>query len=96
MTSHSDVERKEEMMDEVCVVCRGAIPGGAKSSVHTALCAEVIRAERTAAVEEAWGIIANAFGGDWSKATDEWRQAAERWRDEHITRRSSAVAGRVP
>jgi len=30
---------------------------------------------------EAWGLIANAHEGDWSKATDEWRAAAERWRD---------------
>lgn len=34
-------------------------------------------------LEVAWGIIANANGGDWSKATDEWREAAERWRDEY-------------
>lgn len=33
-------------------------------------------------IETAWGIIANAHGGDWEKATPEWRKAAERWRDE--------------
>ena len=27
----------------------------------------------------AMGIIANAYEGDWDKATDEWRGAAERW-----------------
>lgn len=32
-------------------------------------------------LEEAWGIIANAHGGDWSEASDNWRHAAERWRD---------------
>lgn len=32
--------------------------------------------------ELAWGIIANAYGGDWSQASPEWRKAAERWRDE--------------
>lgn len=37
------------------------------------------------AIEVAWGIIANAHGGDWSKASPEWRQAAERWRDEYVT-----------
>ena len=31
--------------------------------------------------EAAWGIIANAWEGDWSKAPAEWREAAERWRD---------------
>jgi len=37
------------------------------------------------AIETAWGIIANAFDGDWSKASPEWRQAAEQWRDRHVT-----------
>ena len=35
-------------------------------------------------VELAWGLIANAYGGDWDEATDEWRQAAVRWRDSFI------------
>jgi hypothetical protein len=39
------------------------------------------------AVDAAWGILANAFGGNWDQASPEWRQAAERWRDEHILRR---------
>ena len=33
--------------------------------------------------EVAWGIIANAYGGDWDHATLEWKSAAENWRDEH-------------
>jgi hypothetical protein len=32
-------------------------------------------------LEAAWGIIANAQGGDWGKASPEWREAATRWRD---------------
>jgi hypothetical protein len=32
--------------------------------------------------ELAWGLIANAYGGNWGIATDVWREAAERWRDE--------------
>lgn len=35
------------------------------------------------ACEVAWGIIANAGGGDWTKETAEWQEAAARWRDEH-------------
>jgi len=35
------------------------------------------------AIELAWGLIANAYGGDWDSATPEWKEAAERWRDEH-------------
>lgn len=36
------------------------------------------------AVEEAWGIIANAGDGDWTSQTAEWQGAAERWRDNYI------------
>lgn len=30
----------------------------------------------------AWGIIANAGGGDWNNETCEWREAAVKWRDQ--------------
>lgn len=34
------------------------------------------------AVEMAWGLIANAYGGDWDSAkSPDWKPAAERWRD---------------
>jgi hypothetical protein len=33
-------------------------------------------------LEMAWGIIANAYHGDWDSAPDEWREAAEKWRNE--------------
>ena len=33
-------------------------------------------------IESAWGIIANAGGGNWDRETAEWRGAAERWRNE--------------
>ena len=43
--------------------------------------------ERVVELEElaelAWGIIANANGGDWDKANTDWREAAERWRDRY-------------
>lgn len=32
-------------------------------------------------LEAAWGIIANAWHGDWQQASPEWREAAENWRD---------------
>ena len=35
------------------------------------------------ALELAWGLIANAYGGDWDSAPEDWRKAAIRWRDEH-------------
>lgn len=33
--------------------------------------------------ELAWGIIANAGGGDWDRETAEWREAAVWWRDKY-------------
>jgi hypothetical protein len=32
-------------------------------------------------LEAAWGIIANAWFGNWAEASPEWREAAARWRD---------------
>ena len=32
-------------------------------------------------LELAWGLIANAYGGNWDEADETWRLAAERWRD---------------
>ncbi len=43
---------------------------------------EVVRDED--AIELAWGIIANAYGGDWDTAPIAWRQAAKRWRDDYV------------
>jgi hypothetical protein len=39
----------------------------------------------TDALELAWGLIANAYDGDWGQATvaSGWKPAAERWRDEY-------------
>lgn len=37
-------------------------------------------------LELAWGIISNAYGGDWEKAPPEWRVAAEKWRDKWYER----------
>ena len=30
---------------------------------------------------EAWGVIANASGGNWEEQSQEWQDAAKRWRD---------------
>ncbi len=45
-------------------------------------------------LEAAWGIIANAGGGDWTTQTPEWQEAAARWRDayhEHGARLLAAL-----
>ena len=41
--------------------------------------------EKDELLEAAWGIIANAYGGDWDLASKEsgWKAAAERWRDKY-------------
>jgi len=44
-------------------------------------------------IEVAWGIIANAHGGDWASASPEWRSAATRWRNECWNR---VLSGRQP
>lgn len=36
-------------------------------------------------LEAAWGIIANAGGGDWRKESVDWREAAAKWRDRYHT-----------
>lgn len=40
-----------------------------------------VRAPLVEELELAWGIIANASGGDWSKESQEWQGAAAGWRD---------------
>ena len=39
--------------------------------------------EKMDLLESAWGIIANAGGGDWTTQTDDWQRAAARWREEY-------------
>jgi hypothetical protein len=42
--------------------------------------------------ERAFGIIANAHGGNWNEASPEWRRAAENFRDAY----HAALARRGP
>ena len=48
--------------------------------------ADILRNE-TALLEDelelAWGIIANAGGGDWQKESPEWQAAAAKWRERY-------------
>ena len=48
--------------------------------------------------ELAWGLIANAYGGDWDLASEAsgWKAAAIRWRDAyHATLPSSSSSSEV-
>lgn len=44
--------------------------------------------EAAEAIDLAWGIIANASGGNWEKETPEWQEAAARWRDKYVHKQS--------
>lgn len=46
------------------------------------LSSEAMERRLMRALELAWGIIANAGGGDWTRESPEWQAAAARWRDE--------------
>jgi hypothetical protein len=49
-------------------------------------------------IDAAWGIIANASGGDWSKQREDWVQAAARWRDSimpEVSAQQAAIASRA-
>lgn len=47
-------------------------------------------------LEAAWGVIANAGGGNWKLEPWEWQEAAARWRDEYHRSRSDASRDWVP
>lgn len=40
--------------------------------------------KRLELLELAWGIIANAGGGDWERENKEWQKAAAKWRDDYF------------
>jgi S-adenosylmethionine/arginine decarboxylase-like enzyme len=46
--------------------------------------------------ELAWGLIANAYGGDWDLASEAsgWKAAAERWRDDYYATSPSPANGK--
>lgn len=46
---------------------------------------ERLRKEYFEMLDSAWGLIANAGGGNWDLQTEEWRQAARRWRDKYLS-----------
>ena len=50
---------------------------------------------RDALLKRAWGIIANAYGGDWDLASDAsgWKKAAEKWEDEYFRAMPPSIKG---
>lgn len=47
------------------------------------------------ALDLAWGLVANAGGGNWDRESLEWKEAAERWRDEFWGEITADVAKRA-
>ena len=43
------------------------------------------QSEEEQAIDTAWGIIANAWDGDWESAPKHWIQAARHWRDRYVS-----------
>lgn len=50
---------------------------------------ERLRTEYFEMLDSAWGLIANAGGGNWDLQTEEWRQAARRWCENYLTTTAS-------
>lgn len=62
--------------------CDGLYPHGL-SSIMSDAADEIEQLQESE--ESAWGLIANAYGGDWDLASEAsgWKKAAERWRDNY-------------
>jgi len=48
-------------------------------------------AAREPLLELAWGVIANAGGGDWEKESKEWQEAAAKWRDQYQLKKGTEI-----
>ncbi len=72
-----------DLDDRPCTVLGQYSPG--QTSAHDRL------DQADEMLDAAWGLLANASGGDWDKEDPEWKAAAERWRDE-LFRQSDAIA----
>jgi len=74
--AHLEVLRTPPGPDDYCVVCAELWPcrfARATPTPDTPAPSDLIH--------EAWAVIANAGGGDWSKETTEWRSAAANFSD---------------
>lgn len=47
-------------------------------------------------LDMAWGLLANAYGGSWEKATPEWQQMAAKWRDQYFAERGNPADVQQP
>lgn len=87
----NDVNPNDDLREfvEAVGLATTAVPGmEIDSSDPIGMMHQVVAAMAMSKLSEelAWGLIANAYGGDWDSAPPEWKQAAERWRDAYYNR----------
>lgn len=66
--------------------------GGLSSDIRAALQRE---SKQAVALDLAWGLVANAGGGNWDRESPEWKAAAEKWRDDFWPQITADVAERA-
>lgn len=101
---HDEEQRAKGAEDALLALERQPLHAWTRQALnkHDTALTEPLRAENARlldGMETAWGVIANAHGGDWLLASPEWREAAERWRDHHwhaALRRRGALATHAP
>ena len=79
----AEVERLQIDVERLNQMIRETGQGQGAIDAYVAQCEEVDRLEESE--ELAWGLIANAYGGNWDLAseTSGWKDAAVRWRDNY-------------
>lgn len=80
--AHAETKKLLDMRHDLLARTSKAL--GVQPGDGTGTLEEAARRAATA-IELAWGIIANAYGGNWNDAPTEWRAAAEWWREEYST-----------
>lgn len=68
----------EDIAERICPA-----PGGCDGCPDRAHCERLRSAPLLDLAESAWGIIANASGGNWDLQADDWKLAAAHWRDRY-------------
>lgn len=87
-------------MNWICSHCRHGDCSDCKGTIGEDTCAcacnNTVAARPASPVEDladeekdelldlAWGLIANAGGGNWNNEKPEWVEAAKRWRDRYV------------
>lgn len=104
MTDPTPSTPRRLLMPDLCVVCFeddcGCPDGKVTEDMRGQKVPTPATPDEADLLETAWGIIANAGGGDWTTQTFEWASAAARWRSDYFAyldsrRQGDAVAARA-